>query len=355
MNKPELPFAVTALAGEVRQAIGAIAEPVQPSEESSGVWDEPAPEALAEHLRAVMRIVSLERTMSPDVRINSRAVLFHESCSMSVDWDTQHVDSRLHRHGLVTIRPAQPIRCSNGAIRIQRLLPVDRPLASENLFRTIPNGWCKDRALVARAIALWDALPRPLAHLVNAVLWGSGRFHRFVMGPSSLNGHHNGWNGNFRHSVEVAEQSRDMGEVSSLANVPLLIAAGLLHDAGKADEYTYDRALGAFHLSTSGELIGHRDTLVGWLAVARAMEGVMMPDDLYLALCHTIHAVSHAPRYLGLREPRCIEAEILSMTDRLSGGHDLHLRNAPADGEAGFGRYHRHLGHRTFLTPRVSG
>lgn len=354
MNKPELPPSFGILAGEIAKAFDSINEPALVLDRADEEWDESSREPLSDHMPAVMRVVSLQRALTPEGRIRNRAVLFHESCSLSVDWISQHVDSRLHRQGLVTIRRAQTIRCGDGAIRIQRLLPIDRPLPSENLFRTIPPSWCKDRALVSRAIELWNALPRPLAHLVNAMLWESGRFHRFVMGPSSLNGHHNGWNGNFRHSVETAELARDIGQRSPLANVPLLIAAGLLHDVGKADEYSYDRSLGAFNLSTRGELIGHRDTLVGWLAVARSIFGVVMPDDLYYALCHTIHAVSHAPRYLGLREARCIEAKILSSADGLSGGHDLHVRNAPEDGEAGFGRYHRHFGHRTYLTPRCN-
>jgi len=312
---------------------------------------EAANDPLPAALPSVMRIESIERTLDDNGTIRNRAVLVHQRCTVSVDWLTRQADPRLHRHGLATIRHAQTARCNDGTLRIERLLPTDRPLPSFNLFDTVPHRWLADRELVARAGALWDALPRPLAHLVNAVFWDSRRFHRFVMGPSSLRDHHNDWNGNFRHSVEVAERARDMAQAIPLTNPALLIAAGLLHDAAKADEYRWDRDLEAFRLSERGELIGHRDTLIEWIAVARQTGQVVIGEDIYIELLHVINAARGAPAWLGLREPRCLEAEILSMADRLSGRGDIHARHAPMDGQSGFGT--RHMGgRRTYVTRR---
>ena len=145
-------------------------------------------------------------------QIQNRAVLYHERCTITVKWVTQQVDTRLARFGLAIIRHAHKTHCYEGAIRIDRLIPAGTAVPEINLFETIPHSWIKDRDLVKRAADLWEQLPRSLAHLVNSVFWEAGRFHRFVMGPSSLQGHHLGWNGNFRHSVEVAEQARDLGQ-----------------------------------------------------------------------------------------------------------------------------------------------
>jgi len=307
--------------------------------------------ASPESLPDVMRIQTLERVITADGKIHSHAILYHQCSSIYVDWVTQHVDARLHLDGLASIRHPLTARRA-GAIRIERLLPADRPVASYNLFETVPPNWVQDRDLVTRAGALWQQLPRPLGHLVNAIFWESDRFRRFVMGPSSIQGHHNVWNGNLRHSVEVAERARDIGQKTTLANVSLLIAGGLLHDAAKAVEYRYDRSQGAFRLSDRGELIGHRHTLIEWIAVARETGRVAIPDDLYLSLLHMINAARGAPAWLGLREPRCLEAEILSMADRLSSQEDVHLRCAPENGKAGFGAYHPHIGQRTYVTGR---
>lgn len=348
MNNPHVP-------AEVLDAVHA-PEAEQPGIATGGSSHTPSqywtPDLVAASMPQVMRIVSLTRTIDGSGPIHNQATLYHERCTLRVDWVTQHVDARLHRHGLVTIRHALTSRCADGALRIQRLLPADRPMPSINLFETVPPNWVKDRDLVARAAALWEALPRPLAHLVNAIFWDSQRFWRFAMGPASIKDHHNGWNGNLRHSVAVAEHARDLGSGNPLANVPLLIAAGLLHDAGKADEYRFNQTWRRFHLSDRGELIGHRDTLIEWLAVARENLRDGLPEDLYLSLLHIVNAAK-APSWVGLREPRCLEAEILSMADRLSGTEDIHERYAPADGQSGFGEFNPRTGRRCYVTSRV--
>lgn len=309
----------------------------------------PAPDMLREGLPPVMRIQSLSRLLDGD-KILNRAVLCHRKVSVCVDWITKQVDTRLHRSGLVNIRPAANTRCSDGATRIQRLLPVTKPMPSFNLFDTVLPGWVKDPNLVARAATLWETLPRPLGHLVNAVLWESDRFHRFVTGPSSIRGHHNDISGNFRHTVEVAERARDLGLGCPLASTSLLVAGGLLHDVAKAAEYRYDRCGRRFRLSDRGELVGHRDTLIEWVAVARETGGVIIDEATWLGLLHMLNAARGAPGWLGLREPRSLEAELLSIADRLSGHEDLHRRCMPKEGKSGFGGYHPHLGHRTYVT-----
>jgi hypothetical protein len=122
--------------------------------------------ATAEDLRTleipeVLRVQSLDRTTDDRGLIRNTASLFHDQCLIRVEWITQHVDTRIHQHGLVSVRHPSKIRGKNGALRIERLLPADRPLPSVNLFETIPLDWVGDRALVQRAIALWKVLPRP--------------------------------------------------------------------------------------------------------------------------------------------------------------------------------------------------
>lgn len=306
-------------------------------------------DVLLNHLPQVMRIQSISRLIEHDKIVN-RAVLFHRTASLAVEWTTQQIDTRLHRFGLVSIRPAAHTHCHEGATRIQRLLPVTQPLPSFNLFETILPAWVADRDLTNRAAALWETLPRPLGHLVNAVLWDSGRLHQFVYGPSSLKGHHNDRSGNFRHSIEVAERARDLGRACPLASPSLLIAGGLLHDVAKAAEYRYDRNARCYRMSDRGELVGHRDTLIEWLAVARERGGVIIDEGTWLALLHMVNAARGAPGWLGLREPRSLEAELLAVADRMSGHEDLHRRCAPKEGQSGFGGYHPHLGHRTYVT-----
>jgi 3'-5' exoribonuclease len=235
-------------------------------------------------------------------------------------------------------------------LRIERLVALDEAEPALNLFETVPSAWVRDRELVQRASGLWDQMSRPFQHLFNAVMWEPGRFYRFLAGPASLNGHHNMVNGNFRHAVETVEHCLAMATGNSRVNRSVLIAAALLHDAGKAVEYRLAPARQGLVMSDRGILVGHRHTILEWLAVARHGCRVVVPEVQYLALLHALTSAKGA-EWLGIREPMSLEAAILSSADRLSGQADLVRRQAPAG--TGFGHYHRHLKGRPFVVGEV--
>jgi 3'-5' exoribonuclease len=302
----------------------------------------PVLDAVPVSLPHIFRVQSVVRQPSGDHGHSTRAVIYHERATLTVEWRAQHVDVRVAARSLVTIRWLGNPVSVNGAIQISRLVVLDKPEAEVNLFDLVPPGWVKDRELVAQGRALVQGLPRGFRHLFNAIFWDGLRFHRFLSGPSSLKGHHNGTNGNLRHSVEVAEQALMQGRGHEAAYPPILALGGLLHDAGKAEEYRYDMARKRFELSVRGQLIGHKNTLLEWMAVARAQHRVILPEEHYLALVHALTAVKGAPDWLGMRIPRRLEASILARVDGLSGDADLFGRHTPA--YPGFGSYHAHLG-----------
>lgn len=303
----------------------------------------------------VFRVLWVNRDFDAQGKIRNRAGLFLNDQTFTVEWLSQKTDAGIRQHALVSVAPSQTIRDTEGVIRIQRLRLADQPKAHINLFATVPTTWVDDRDLVARASALWESLPRSFALLVNAVLWNGGRFYRYTRGPSSLGDHHAVTSGNFRHSVEVAELARNLGMTSELANVPLLVVGGLLHDAAKAAEYRYDQVTRRFRMSKIGELIGHRDTLIGWLAEARRTHGLVIGSEVFLGLMHMLFAAKGAGSWLGLREPRTREADILSQADQFSRMENLRRACAPAKGEPGFGRSHPNLSYRTYVTPKAPG
>lgn len=308
----------------------------------------PMADPVPDKLPPILRVQSIERLPGQRGDTLNRAALFHESASISVEWLTRHADIRLVQGSLVSIRWLGRPVSSDGYVRIARLVLLERPEAEANLFDLVPHGWVSDRDLVTRASTLWQGLPRGFKHLFNAMLWDGRRFQRYLVGPSSLEHHHNQLNGNFRHCVEVAERALRMGEGQILANPSILAIGGLIHDAGKADEYRFDHARRRFAMSDRGTLIGHRETLQQWIAASMASHRVIMPEAHYLGLVHALTAAKGAPAWLGLREPRSIEATILSMADRLSGEEELYQRLAPVEG--GFGRYHKLLKYRPFVT-----
>lgn len=297
------------------------------------------------HLPGVFRIQSIVRLPFDGRGTLNRACLFHERAALTVEWVSRQVDVRLVAGALVSIRwQGRPVSL-NGAVRVARIVLLERPEVAVNLFETVPSCWVADRELVRRAAFLWSCLPRGLGHLFNGVFWQGDRFWRFLCGPSSLAGHHAVRHGNFRHSVEVADQALDLATREARVHLGVLVMAALLHDAGKADEYQQGRS--RLELSDRGRLIGHRQTVLEWLAAARAQFRVIVPEAHYLALAHALTCAKGAPAWLGMREPQSPEAMLLSAADRLSRQRDLMVRHAPR--EVGFGRYHPHLGGRPFM------
>jgi len=307
---------------------------------------------LPESLPGIYRLTGIEH--KPNGRATTCiAQLYHEKASLRVTWECRQPDTRLYEGALVSPRWLGRFTCSeHGAVRISRLVLLEIPQAGASLFDTVPHGWVRDRALVARAKVLTDRLPRHMALLFNALFWDGRRFMRFVVGPSSLNGHHNGRNGNLLHTVEVAETALKLAENRNGVCLDVLLMAALLHDSGKADEYAFNYRRGTFEISDRGALIGHKLTVLEWIAAAMAKNRILMPETHYLGLVHALTSAKGTPDWVGVRESRSLEAMLLSTADRLSGQQDLVDQLAPA--HDGFGRYHPHLRGRPYVVGNAS-
>ena len=273
--------------------------------------------------------------------------LYHAKAEMNVTFTRSQPDTRLRPNLLVSIRWKLPILSSNGAIHINRLALIEHPLPTFNIFDTVPPTWVADRKLVDGAGELLDQLPRHLRHLVIAILWDGFRFRRFCEGPSSLQDHHAYRNGNLRHTVEVARHALDIARSYPQANIGVCLAAALLHDVGKADEYV---SCGPDYwiMSDRGKLVGHRNTIQAWIASALSTNRINLPEKVHFSL---VHALTSAPgaEWLGIRQPATPESTILSIADRLSSEKDMMLSLANKNG--GWGNKHPHRKGKPFTLP----
>lgn len=159
---------------------------------------------LAERLPAVFRITVFGHRALDDKGTECTACLYHEQASLRVVWLCHQPDQRLHPGALVSIRWQGRATSLDGCVRINRLVLLERPFPSLDLFDTVPLMWVPDRDLVKRADALVRPLPFVFKQLFNAIFWDDQSFYRFLVGFSSLTGHHNRRNGNFKYCVEVA-------------------------------------------------------------------------------------------------------------------------------------------------------
>ncbi len=265
---------------------------------------------------AYYRLISITRLPGKGGRgVTNIATLFHEQGMREVTWQSAQVDCRLKRGCYVAVRGLECPVGQADPYRIQRLDLLDKPLPTVNPFDTVPANWVGDRVLVKRACVLWGQLSRPMQHLVTAVLWDGKRFERFLTGPAALSCYPPVPNANLRHAVETAEHALSLANGLADVSTSVLIAAALLHDAGKADDFRLCPDRDGYTYSERGQLVGARHTVLEWLAVARGRDGVIVPEGQYLALVHALTATRGAA-WLGIREPQIIEATILAVAER---------------------------------------
>lgn len=266
---------------------------------------------------AYYRLVSITRLPAAHGKgVTNLASLYHDQEELQVTWHSQHVDSRLKRGCLVTIRGRKSSQPAGSSRQIHHLELLEKPLPGVNPFATIPASWVRDRTWITRVIDLWEKLSRPFQQLLTAVFWDARRFERFLTGPAALSSYRPLPNANLRHAVETAEQAIALAQGLSAVSPSVLIAAALLHDAGKADDYRLTSERNGYAFSERGLLVGARHTVLEWLAVARSRDGIIVPDHQYLALLHVLTATPGASAW-GIREPQTIEASVLNVAHRV--------------------------------------
>lgn len=301
---------------------------------------------LIKELPLVYRLTNIEVSKVSSHQYSVVAEIYHDQASLRVQWNSSHVDTRLKVGALVGIRWKGETKSELGAIKISRLMVMDLPSADINLFNTIPPRWLNDRSLANRASIVFKELPKQFKYLWNAIFWEEERFHALVTYPSSLNNHHAQTHGNLLHLVECCELALKVS-ITENVNQGLLLMLCMLHDAGKAAEYTYQESRHQYYLSERGLLLGHKVTVLEWMITAKTQYQIPIKQSEWLALLHGLTAIQGAPDWMGIRSPVMIEAIIMSHVDNLSGKQSLWSDLAIET--TGFGKSHPHLKARPYF------
>jgi len=144
------------------------------------------------------------------------------------------------------------------------------------------------------------------------LFWEDESFvERFKMAPASKWLHHTYLGGLLEHTLSLTQLVlKNVSHYSGL-NVDLLLTASILHDLGKVDELSYQRA---FDYSDEGRLLGH---II--LGIERIDEKIRQlpdfPKDLSVLLKHLL--ISHHGQYSwgSPKRPMTLEAVLLHYLD----------------------------------------
>jgi putative nucleotidyltransferase with HDIG domain len=136
---------------------------------------------------------------------------------------------------------------------------------------------------------------------------------RLKRAPAAKGFHHAYLGGLLEHTLSMVRILDFLASHYPTASRDMLIAGGILHDIGKIEEFSYDRAI---DYSTPGRLLGHIYLGVEMLdRKIAAIEG--FPEGLALELKHVVLAHHGELDFGSPKRPKTVEALIVHFVDDL--------------------------------------
>lgn len=180
---------------------------------------------------------------------------------------------------------------------------------------------------------------------------------KFTTAPAGIKNHHAYHGGLLEHVVTLLNVADRIAEFYPEVDRDLLVTGIFLHDIGKVDELSYDRA---FSYSDEGQLIGHLVMGVEMLRdkVERTADltGEPFPTELLLRLKHMIVSHHGAYEFGSPKLPMTLEAVALHFLDNLDAkihAYTREIRDDPCR-ESSWTPFQQNLGRRLFKgTPQV--
>jgi 3'-5' exoribonuclease len=206
--------------------------------------------------------------------------------------------------------------------------------------------------LTARLRQILLGLTNPhLRALVECFLIDDEFLRKFTTAPAGIKNHHAYHGGLLEHVVALLNIADLIAGLYPELDRDLLLAGVFLHDIGKTDELSYDRA---FAYTDEGQLVGH---LVMGVAMLREkvkrtsdLTGEPFPTELRLRLEHMIVSHHGAYEFGSPKLPMTPEAVALHYLDNLDAKiHSVtrEIRDDPGR-ESSWTPFNQNLGRRLF-------
>ncbi len=152
-----------------------------------------------------------------------------------------------------------------------------------------------------------------LRRLLEAIFSDEETARKFRRAPAAKTMHHPYLGGLLEHSLSLVRLCRFVASHYAGIDADLLVTGAILHDFGKIDELSYDRA---FSYTNDGQMIGH--LVMETIMVAEKIREIPdFPDDLRRHLLHLLLAHHGKLEYGSPKLPSTPEALLLAMLDDL--------------------------------------
>lgn len=270
----------------------------------------------SEFLPDVVRVLEAGYEIGDQFCVNNVVTVYGNAFQATLTWTSACHDERITKGALARVYWPKNLAEADGLYPVIRLVPITTVDHSINLFDTVPPSWSRQFSLLERAKELWNQLPEPLQRVFNELFWDVQLFRRYICIPASLNSHHNGWGGNLRHAVEMAEHAERIALDVEGVSTDLLILAGLLYNAPQARSYTWRE--GQWGLARSSSVQESRTHFQARLNAILERQSTLLTERECRILWQILFG-RDSNRDNTRRQPMvALETEILKMADRLS-------------------------------------
>ena len=152
-----------------------------------------------------------------------------------------------------------------------------------------------------------------LRRLMGSIFADEETVRKFKRAPAAKTMHHPYLGGLLEHSLSLVRLCRFVSGHYKGIDADLLVTGAILHDFGKIDELSYDRAFG---YTNEGQMIGH--LVMETIMVAEKIRDIPgFPDDLRRHLLHLLLSHHGKLEYGSPKLPSTPEALLLAMLDDL--------------------------------------
>jgi 3'-5' exoribonuclease len=233
-------------------------------------------------------------------------------------WNATENVARLFEPGdFLHVRGKTQVFQGSLQIILTHLEVIDRERIEPDEF--IPQSSQNVTKLMARLREILLAMSNPhLRGLVECFLIDDAFVRKFTAAPAGIKNHHAYQGGLVEHVVTLLNLADRITDLYPELDRDLLLTGIFLHDIGKVDELSYDRA---FAYTDEGQLVGHLVMGVEMLRekVERCAEltGEAFPEELTLRLKHMIVSHHGSFEFGSPKLPMTLEAVALHYLDNL--------------------------------------
>lgn len=134
--------------------------------------------------------------------------------------------------------------------------------------------------------------------------------------PAAKSVHHGFLGGLLMHTLNMLRQADFLARLyAPTVDRSLLLAGTFLHDLGKTREFSFSPLGLVTDYSAEGQLLGH--LVLGAQEAAETAKALGVPEEKSILLQHLILSHHGEPEFGAAVVPQCLEAELLSLIDRV--------------------------------------